>query len=366
MSFGQGGPLWGDGNGQGQGPYGGDQNGGGNPYGAPQGPFPGQDPYAGQGQFPGRGGYQGQGQGPFAGQGPGPDGQNPYGAAPFGPTAGPPHDPGTPDWDALADRSQSRTRRRRWLLIGGGAVATCAIAAIVAAAVVSTSGGSGSTRAAGHGGSSASSGHGSQVVPGGSTPPEPSFSSVAPAPPPDPEQYVGSAAKDTAPLSTATLFPGENVAFGPRVYDKAATATTSSCASAVQGTLGATLASHGCTEFFRATYHKAGVAVTIGIAVFDSQAQAAAANNQVDSGIASLAGGGVPVFCRDGVVCRRTNNTYGRYVYFTIGGYTSGQNTTSKSTDVFTAGNDLAQFTVSELVSRGKAEASAAAGTPAA
>jgi hypothetical protein len=339
MSFGQGGPQWGGGGGQGQNPYGGEPQSGENPYGAPQGQFPGQAPGPGQAPPPGQGGFPGQGQTP--------------------------RDPGTPDWTALADQSASRARRKRWMLIGGGAVATAAVAAIVAAAVVSTSGGSSPAASSSHGATASGPAGGAGTAPGGSPAPQPSFSSVAPQPP-DPEQYVASADTDKAPLSTATLFPGSKVAFGARAYTKAATAATTSCAEAVQGSLGATLTSHGCTEFFRATYQRDGVAVTVGIAVFDKEAQAQAANKQVDGGIASLAGDGVGTFCRDGVICRRTNNFYGRYVYFTIGGYTDTQNVSSQSSDVFTAGNDLAQFTVSQLVARGQAQATAAASAPAA
>jgi hypothetical protein len=311
MSFGQGGPSWG-------GP------------GAP-----------GQGQGQG----QSQGQGP--GQGPGPHGpQDPYGTR-------------TPDWSALAEASASRVRRKRWLLIGGGAVATIAIAAVVATAVVSMN----SDEGPGPGSST------DALPPTGSLPDEPtedqpSFPSTNAAPPPDPKDYVSSADKDKAPLNAGTLFPGTKMKLDDRVYTKGATNRTTSCSAATQGRLGGILAANGCDQVIRATYYKGGVAVTVGVAVFDKEAQAQKARNAAKDGIASLPGSGVPTFCRAPSICRKTTNSYGRYVYFTVGGFTNGSNVTLKDKDVYTAGDDVAEVTFQQILARGRAQASAAATAP--
>ncbi|MFD5784291.1 hypothetical protein [Streptomyces sp. NPDC126933] len=315
MSFGQGGPPWGGSGSPGQ-----------DPYGSQQGP---QDPYGSQ---------------------------NPHGSPdPYGSQ--------TPDWAALADASASRTRRKRWTLIGGGVLATVTVAAIVATAVVFMDGGS-DDRASDK---NATEPAAPTELPSESAEPEPSFSSVAPLPPPNPKDFVSSADKDKAPLSADTLFPGRKLTMGSRVYQKGATSSTTNCAAATQGTLGSVLASNSCDRVIRATYSKDGVAVTIGVAVFEKEAQALKAKNEVDQrkgGLASLSGTGVGTFCRAPSVCRKTTNSYGRYVYFTVGGFTDGKNVTKASKDVFTTGDDIAEFTFRQIHQRGKTQASAAATAP--
>jgi hypothetical protein len=112
----------------------------------------------------------------------------------------------------------------------------------------------------------------------------------------------------------------------------------------------------------RVTYTQGDVAVTVGVAVFDTEAQAAKAKQQADkkSIIRSLSGGGVKSFCT-GAVCRSTTNSYGRYAYFTVAGFTDGKDVTEKTTEVFKAGDDLAEFAFRQIRRRGEAQASAAA-----
>ncbi|MFC7468614.1 hypothetical protein ACFQVA_15275 [Actinomadura keratinilytica] len=69
---------------------------------------------------------------------------------------------------------------------------------------------------------------------------------------------------------------------------------------------------------------------------------------------------GVPTFCRT-TVCRSTANAYGRYVYFTVGGFTNGDNVTKQDRAVFTTGDDVAEFTLRQIHRRGVAQASQAA-----
>jgi len=264
-----------------------------------------------------------------------------------------------PDWAALAEASEARARRRRWLMIGGGALATIAVGSAVAFAIVSA-----------NGNSSASNKPADQLpttadIPSGSATAEPTFAETTPPPPLDPKDFVSSAKKDKAPLSADTLFPGTKLTVGDRVYKKGATSSTKSCSSETQGALGGVLTNNGCTRLIRATYAKDGIAVTVGVAVFDTEAKATKAKNQYTKGtVTSLPGSGVPTFCRT-TVCRSTTNSYGRYAYFTTAGFTSGaRDVTTQDRKVYTTGDDLAEFTFRQIIRRGEAQASAAAEAP--
>ncbi|MGW3727396.1 hypothetical protein [Streptomyces sp. NPDC000851] len=261
----------------------------------------------------------------------------------------------SPDWAALAEASEARNKRRRLLLIGGGAVATVAIGAAVAVAVVSA-----------NGDSQASNRPSSQLPATVDLPSEsataPSFAPTSAPPPLDPKDFVSSKNKDKAPLSADRLFPGTQLTMGETVYKKGPTADTKSCANAASGTLPKVLDANDCTRLLRVTYTKGSVAVTVGVAVFDTEAQAAKAKAEADSKsrVKSLSGGGIKEFC-NAAVCRTTTNFYGRYAYFTIAGYTNGNDVTPKNTEVFSSGDDLAEFTFRQIRRRGEAQASAAA-----
>ncbi|MBC9725690.1 hypothetical protein [Streptomyces sp. TRM68367] len=262
---------------------------------------------------------------------------------------------GTPDWAALAEASEARNKRRRLLFIGGGALATVAIGAAVAVAVVSA-----------NGDSEASNRPASQLPATADIPAEspaaPSFAPTSAPPPLDPKDFVASAKKDKAPLSPQTLFPGTQLTMGETVYKKGPTADTRNCTSAVQGTLSKILDANDCTRLIRVTYTKDNMAVTVGVAVFDTEARATKAKTQADdkSFVRALTGGGVKSFC-DGAFCRSTTNSYGRYAYFTITGFTNGKDVTEKDTAAFSTGDDLAEFTFRQIRRRGEAQASAAA-----
>ncbi|GGX31933.1 hypothetical protein GCM10010297_61800 [Streptomyces malachitofuscus] len=261
----------------------------------------------------------------------------------------------SPDWAALADASEARAKRRRLLFIGGGALATVAIGTAVAVAVVSANG---STQA--------SPGTSSQL-PGASDIPSPtgtvpSFAPTSAPPPLDPKDFIASAKKDKAPLSPDILFPGTQLTMGETVYKKGPTADTKNCGTAAKATLPKVLTANDCTRLIRVTYTKDKVAVTVGVAVFDTEAQATKAKQQADkkSIIKSLSGGGVKDFCV-GAVCRSTTNSYGRYAYFTLAGFTDGKDVTTKDKAVFSTGDDLQEFTFRQIRRRGEAQASAAA-----
>ncbi len=262
---------------------------------------------------------------------------------------------GAPDWAALAEASETRAKRRRLLFIGGGALATLAIGTAVAMAVVSADGDP-------EGSGRPSTLPNSADIPSGTGTAEPSFEPTSAPPPLDPKEFVSSKNKDTAPIGPNILFPGTQLTMGTTVYKKGATADTKSCAAAAKGTLVKVLNDNDCTRLMRVTYTKDGVAVTVGVAVFDTEAQALKAKKDADtkSIVASLAGDGVKEFCNS-AVCRSTTNSYGRYAYFTIAGFTNGKDVTTKDTAVFTTGDDLGEFTFRQIRRRGEAQASAAA-----
>lgn len=261
----------------------------------------------------------------------------------------------SPDWAALADASEARHKRRRLFFIGGGALATVAIGTAVAVAVVSANG------------DNRTAGGPSSQLPGAATIPSaeatvPSFAPTSAPPPLDPADFIASAKKDRAPLAPDVLFPGTQLTMGETVYKKGPTADTRNCGSAAKATLPKVLTDNDCTRLMRVTYTKDDVAVTVGVAVFDTEAQAAKAKQQADkrSIVKSLAGGGVKEFC-DGAVCRSTTNSVGRYAYFTLSGFTDGKDVKEKDSVVFAAGDDLAEFTFRQIRRRGEAQASAAA-----
>ncbi|MFF4837102.1 hypothetical protein [Streptomyces sp. NPDC001315] len=262
----------------------------------------------------------------------------------------------SPDWAALAEASETRNKRRRILFIGGGVLATVGIGTAVALGVMSA-----------NGDSEASNQPASQLpatadIPSGGATATPSFAPTTAPPPLDPKDFVASAKKDTAPLGPDILFPGTQLTMTETVYKKGATADTKSCATAAQGTLPKILTANGCTRLMRVTYTKDDIAVTVGVAVFDTEAQATKAKGQADgkSIVKALSGKGVKDFC-SGAVCRSTTNAYGRYAYFTITGFPSGKDVTTKDTKVFSTGDDLAEFTFRQIRRRGEAQASAAA-----
>ncbi len=245
------------------------------------------------------------------------------------------------------------------LMIGGGALATVAIGAIVTTAVVTSNGG----------GNGKADKNASQLpapadLPEDTSAPAPSFSSVAPPPPPDPKEYISSAEKDKAPVTVDGFFPGKKLTMGDRVHLKGATSSSAKCATGTQGALGSILTNNGCTQLIRATYRKDGVAVTVGVAVFDTEARAKKTVDQASGGLASLSGGGIDTFCRGGTVCLRTSNSYGRYAYFTVGGFLNGKRVTTADKNVYAVNKDLTNFTFRQIHGRGQLQASQAAADP--
>lgn len=250
-----------------------------------------------------------------------------------------------PDWDALADESESHARRRKLMLIGGGVLAVAAVGGIVATAVVSANKQPTPAPPA------------KSAAPVQSLPPESAFPSVAAPSPENPLDILSDPEKDSAPLSAKGLFPAKRLENGGRTYVRTNTDGRAGCSSAVGGGLSAALANSGCRQVYRATYTRAGTAVTIGVAVFGSKAQADNAKN-ASGYILPLSGGGIGDFCH-AVVCQMSSNSVGRYAYFTIAGPTDNTSVTKADTGAFQAGPDVSAVTFQLLVQRGREEANA-------
>lgn len=270
------------------------------------------------------------------------------------PASGPGTPPpgGTPDWGALAEQqAASGAKRRKLMMLGGGIVAVAVIAGGVATAVV-MSGGSDNEPIAGP--SSATSSTATQSP----LPPAPSFSSVAPPPPPNPLDFISNAAKDTAPISAGTLFPGKQFRLGGNNYAQTSSNVTAKCATGARSDLATALTANGCRKLIRATYVRGGIAVTVGVAVFDDAAHAAKVQ-KIAHYLGPLNGGGIKDFCH-AVSCQMTSNAVGRYAYFTISGFKNGKTLTKTDTTAKQAANDASDFAFQRIIQRGRDAASTA------
>ncbi|MGW8379140.1 hypothetical protein [Streptomyces sp. ODS28] len=258
----------------------------------------------------------------------------------------------TPDWEALAERTESRTRRRRWLLIGGGAVATALVAGIVAFAVVSEGGGTPSDKPS-------EALPSPKDIPSGPDQPEPTFKDDAPPPPP-PEDFIKDAAHDKAPLSARSLFPDSKVTVNGNEYTRRAVDTSKGCKDAAHAKLGPVLAKHGCDKVFRTTLTRGSSAVTVGVAVFEDTGKATAAKKGYQPNLVALPGKGVSDFCRT-VTCRTTADSLGRYAIFTISGHSNGKEAGPKDEAAIRAAYDANKYAYDRVLQRGKDQAGHAA-----
>lgn len=275
-----------------------------------------------------------------------------HGGPAWGPGGQGPGPSQTPDWDALADDAEaSRARRRRWTIIAVSALATVLIGAMVAIAVVTQSGGDSPSTADSGGGTG-----------GASSEPNPTFSDVAPPPPPDPRDYISDPEKDTAPITPQSFFPDATVQVNDSTYARKAVDSTTNCSAAAQGKLRTQLRGNGCQQMLRATFVKGDIAVTVGVAVFESDSAALNVADQAEGNVQSLVKGEVPKFCR-GVVCRPSAYAMGRYAYFTIAGYTDNKKPSNDDT-VTGAGKDASDYTYERIMNRGRTQASAAVTAP--
>lgn len=274
--------------------------------------------------------------------------------------------PGTPDesahdqFQAILDQQEAATaKKRRRLWLSAALVALLGLAGAGATLLATHPAKQPPARAAASPPASTA-----PAIPVQQTPTDAPSATIAPtgaAPAPtivDPVGLLSAAATDTAPLSAVTLFPGKSVTVNSHSYTQALT-TASACVPAVTPNLAAVLAKNGCLKLFRASYAAGTTAVSVGVGVFDSAAQAAAVKAQYTEGnLQPLSGGSLPAFCH-AVTCRMTVNSYGRYAYFTVAGYTDGKPVPAADTSALAAGQDMSRMVYENLFARAKEEAAA-------
>lgn len=177
-----------------------------------------------------------------------------------------------------------------------------------------------------------------------------------------PSEFIADAEKDTAPFRADDFYAGDTATVNGRTYDKTATQGTDDCGAAATAELGAVLAEHGCLALLRATYTRAsdGVAVTVGVAQFPTEADAEAARDEATPSLEPLITGESPSFCQNGG-CRVTSNQIGRYAYFTVAGNSDGTPDSGTDTPAQQAARDGNDIAFELLVQRGEAQASASA-----
>ncbi len=154
-----------------------------------------------------------------------------------------------------------------------------------------------------------------------------SQSASAPASPTGSAKPSGSASpgKQLPPAITAeALFADQSLNIGGHNYVRKSTTTDNPCWRATGAGLGDVLTNANCSQLMRGTYFSGNTAVTVGVAVFKSEADAKKVGSGMKGQIQPLFGkDNVGEFCRN-VACSLTNRVEGRYVVFTVAGPISG------------------------------------------
>ncbi|MGW4802759.1 hypothetical protein [Kitasatospora sp. NPDC004272] len=299
-----------------------------------------------------------------------------------------------PDWAALADQHQRElSRRKRMKAAGGVLAAVVAVGGITAVAATASSAGkpkadptvlveatsappqqpdnggdpsptgspsgspsdsappSPSSSASGSASASASAPPSRSASRGPSKSPTASASPTAPAAPPDPLTVISSAATDTAPLTPAGVLPAATMQVGGKTWTRLTDAQTDTCYKATTGGLGDVLAAQGCRSMIRVTYTSGDSAVTIGIAVLDTKAQADAVMAGFKGQVQGLVPSGHTSYCTS-TGCANTHASVGRYVYLTVSGTQKPGGTTADATAT-AAGPGFAATARAQLLARG-------------
>jgi hypothetical protein len=260
----------------------------------------------------------------------------------------------TPDWGQLAAETERRRRRKRLLTIGGGALAALAIGTVVAIGIVRQ--GDDEQEPGGQAQGTDPAGGTATDSPA----PEPSFEETYVPPPPQPREFITDAEKDTAPFTADGFYAGETMDVDGREYTRVALHEATDCAEGASEALGGVLTEHGCVALLRATYTAEGVAVTIGVAQFPTEEDAAAVRAAAETPILVLANDNTPAFCGRGG-CRTTKNQVGRYGYFTIAGNSDNTPDSGESSPAKQASQDGNTHAHARIVLRGENQASASA-----
>ncbi|SHN29229.1 hypothetical protein [Actinacidiphila paucisporea] len=257
----------------------------------------------------------------------------PYGVRPGLPQPYVP-DPNQPDWSALADDQEAERRRKRRLRIGIVSVVVLAVAA--AGTVVALSmGKKGDDKVAdGPKHSPSTSASASTSTSAG---PSPSSSSAGPSGQPTPT------------LRGSDLFTAPKLAVDGQSFARKITAHKAPCWQGTQGGLGPQLDPHHCSQIVLATYVSGKDAVTVGVMVFPTPADAEAVNTDFKGNLTPVTGAGIPSFCTSKVACAVTHAVHGRYLYTTIAGPNSGA-AGNKDAHAIAAGRGIAGYALSRLL----------------
>jgi hypothetical protein len=144
-----------------------------------------------------------------------------------------------------------------------------------------------------------------------------------------------------------------------QTFTRKATETTAPCWKGTAGGLGALLRSSVCDQVLRATYVSGRSAVTVGIAVFHTAAEAKAGNDAFRGTVEPLYGNGISSFCKDPGPCALTHAVHGRFLYLTIAGPATG--TPAKggrpTADSTAAGQGVAGYALSAVLKLDQSDA---------
>ncbi|WP_158702176.1 hypothetical protein [Kitasatospora sp. MMS16-BH015] len=295
-----------------------------------------QQPQQPQQQFPGYGYGQQQPQDAYNLQAPQsgygyPHPQSGYGYPPAGPAVA------EPNWQSMADQAEATARKRKLRIgIGVGVVVAALIAGGVTFAL--TSGKPDKKPVA---------------LPSASPSPSPTINGPKTA-----VEVLSDVKYDGSSTDESKLFPLDHITINGHNYIRTATESTKAggCDQPVTPDLGTVLVANECIQLHRATYLNGNVGVTLGIAEFTSSALADKVKANATGSLLSLSGAKTtPAFCR-GVTCLTSQNSFGRFAYFTIAGQTNNSAAVAGDTVSLQAGRDLADYAHALLLARGEAE----------
>lgn len=244
--------------------------------------------------------------------------------------------PNEPDWSAMADRQEADRKRKRRLRIVIASVVVLAVAA-AGTVVALTLGGKKS------GGDTVADEKTHSATPSasasGSTSASPSPSGSA----------TPSGGEATPTLQGSDLFAATSLPVNGQKFDRKTTSHATPCWKGTQGGLGPALDHNQCSQIVLATYVSGKEAVTVGVLVFPTPAQAAAVNADFKGKLTPLTGkAGIPNFCAK-VACAVTHAVHDRYLYTTIAGPNSGA-AGDKDADAIAAGQGIAAYALSRLL----------------
>ncbi|MDR3032427.1 MAG: hypothetical protein LBV78_04850 [Kitasatospora sp.] len=225
---------------------------------------------------------------------------------------GPPplQQPSGPDWQQLADEREAQARRKRLMVTLSIGIGVAVLAAGGVAIALLSQG----------------SDQPDPIASGSASPSAPASNSAKPSASGSAKPSTSSSPGKTLPpaITIDALFADQSLNIGGHNYVRKTTVTDTPCWKATGNGLGDVLSNANCDQLMRGTYYTGNTAVTVGVATFKSEADAAKAGNGLKGQIQPLFGkDNVTEFCRN-VACASTGRVAGRYLVFTIAGPISG------------------------------------------